>query len=186
MHARNLALLQRDVSDKYNFSTVGMHEDVLWTIAGQVSSLYRSLLSGVFFCRILSRPAHALQLLRAIGFLNKHGFAHLDIKRENIVLEPIDNDSDGDTFKRLFSPLSQTIDSAASCSPCVELSKIRVRIAAAFYVHCLSAAQVHLIDFGHASHMIHFSRQIQESDKGISSFDNHCPKGYSAPEACVF
>ena len=60
MHARNLALLQRDVSDKYNFSTVGMHEDVLWTIAGQVSSLYRSLLPGVFFCRILSRPRSCL------------------------------------------------------------------------------------------------------------------------------
>jgi serine/threonine protein kinase len=111
-----------------------------------------------------------VQLLRAVGFLNKHGFAHLDIKRENIVLEPIDNDSsDAVTFERLFSPLSQTIDSAASCSPCVELSKIRVRIAAVFYVHCLSAAQVHLVDFGHASHMIHFSRQIQESSSSWRS-----------------
>lgn len=36
MHDKNLASLQRDVSNKCKLS-VGMHEDVLWTIAGQVS-----------------------------------------------------------------------------------------------------------------------------------------------------
>ena len=35
--------------------------------------------------------------------MNKHGFAHLDIKRENIVLDPLRED----TVNLLFLPLGQ-------------------------------------------------------------------------------
>jgi hypothetical protein len=92
-----------------------------------------ALQSQSLFCSLLplqskfnpQRRTHSLppaQLLRAIGFLNKHGFAHLDIKRENIVLEPIDENDDS-TFNSLFSPLPPSNQAA--------LDNIRVRSAAA-------------------------------------------------------
>jgi serine/threonine protein kinase len=72
-----------------------------------------------------------LQLLRAIGFLNKHGFAHLDIKSENIVLEPLPDDA----IDRLFLPLGQA--AASDCSDYDEMSlaqRIQVRFTAATFV----------------------------------------------------
>jgi serine/threonine protein kinase len=123
-----------------------------------------------------------LQLLRAIGFLNKHGFAHLDIKRENIVLEPIDH-NDELTFNSLFLPLSSANQAVECGNPSANFDNIRVNLALYPFARGLSHQQVNLIDFGHAAHVLHFSRQIQQSDPNISSLDGHCPKGYSAPEA---
>ncbi len=69
-----------------------------------------------------------LQLLRAIGFLNKHGFAHLDIKSENIVLEPLPDD----VIDRLFVPLGQAATSDCSDHDEIGLAqRIQVRFTAA-------------------------------------------------------
>lgn len=66
-------------------------------------------------------PPHELQLLQAVGFLNKHGFAHLDIKRENIVLEPINEATDEHTFEQLFAPLQCTNQAAGSSHAAVDI-----------------------------------------------------------------
>ncbi len=137
----------------------------------------------------LQRRIHvhsSLQLLRTIGFLNKHGFAHLDIKRENIVLDHANTDTEQLALQQLFSPLSCPPPASASSPHCVDLDKIRVRSAAPARASHPTSSQVHLIDFGHATHMLHFSRHIRQSDANICTLDNHCPKGYSAPEACAF
>ena len=121
-----------------------------------------------------------LQLLRAIGFMNKHGFAHLDIKRENIVLEPLDDDA----ITRLFLPLGQP-SQASDPSAFDEISgRIQVRSSAAAATSCHTFPQVRLIDFGHATHALHLSRKID--DAKIPSLKGHCPIGYSAPEAGAF
>jgi hypothetical protein len=67
-----------------------------------------------------------LQLLQAVGFLNKHGFAHLDIKRENIVLEPTNEAADDRAFEQLFSPLQCMNHAAGQPQPAADCSDIRV------------------------------------------------------------
>jgi hypothetical protein len=194
MHCRNLAVLQRSVGDKHCNAAVGMKEDALWVIAGQVTEPCCSCFAP-FFCvsaasyfrfLIFIHVPSSLQLLRTIGFLNKHGFAHLDIKRENIVFDHPNTDTDKRALEQLFSPLSRPLPAAASFPPCIDLDKIRVRYAARASASHLTPLQVCLIDFGHATHMLHFSRHIRQADSNICSLDNHCPKGYSAPEACTF
>jgi serine/threonine protein kinase len=123
-----------------------------------------------------------LQLLRAIGFLNKHGFAHLDIKNENIVIEPLPDEA----IDRLFLPLGQVVASGCSDYDDIGLAqRLQVTFTAATVAtlpHTFS--QAHVIDFGHAAHVLHFSRQLH--DPKTLSLAEHCPTGYSAPEAGEF
>jgi hypothetical protein len=106
----------------------------------------------------------------------------LDIKRENIVLEPID-ENDEHTFNSLFLPLSPSNEAPVRGYPSNNFDSIRVRVSALPSARCLSSDQVSLIDFGHAAHVLHCSPHIQHSDASIGNLDGHCPKGYSAPEA---
>jgi hypothetical protein len=66
----------------------------------------------------------------------------------------------------------------------VNFDSICVRCTALHFARSFTNNQARLIDPGHAAHVPHFSRQIQQSDPNISRMDDHCPKGYSAPEAC--
>ena len=134
-------------------------------------------------CGILTDapPPFLFQLLRAIGFLNKHGFAHLDIKRENIVLEPLHEDVTNLLFFPVL-PLGQAAVSGAEYDKIVEA--IQVSSAAATATPSQTLLQVRLIDFGHAAHVLHFARKNEDSKS--PSLKDHCPKGYSAPEAGAF
>ena len=123
-------------------------------------------------------PPFLFQLLRAIGFLNKHGFAHLDIKRENIVLEPLHED----VTNLLFLPLGQAAVSGEEWDKIAEA--IQVSSTAATATPFQTLLQVRLIDFGHAAHVLHFARKNEDSKS--PSLKDHCPKGYSAPEAGAF
>lgn len=79
-------------------------------------------------CWISAAP-HEPQLLQAVGFLNKHGFAHLDIKRENVVLEPINEATEEHTFEQLFAPLQCANQAAGTSHAAVDCSNIRVSFA---------------------------------------------------------
>jgi serine/threonine protein kinase len=126
-------------------------------------------------------PPFLFQLLRAIGFLNKHGFAHLDIKRENIVLEPLHEDVTNLLFFPVL-PLGQAAVLGAEYDKIAEA--IQVSSTAATATPFQTLLQVRLIDFGHAAHVLHFARKIEDSKS--PSLKDHCPKGYSAPEAGAF
>jgi hypothetical protein len=84
MRRRNLAALLRVCTQRD--AALGTSETLVWRIAGQVMRLRLLLLVSR---AILVIRVCLLQQLRAIAFLNKHGFAALYINRENIVLQMV-------------------------------------------------------------------------------------------------